>query len=58
MAIGILGPLNEVINKTAAEIIDGQISAKFRSGGFRAGQAAGSHQRKDNRRRISLERRN
>ena len=29
MAIGILGPLNEVINKTAAEIIDGQISAKL-----------------------------
>ncbi|PXF58388.1 MAG: hypothetical protein C4B58_06685 [Deltaproteobacteria bacterium] len=28
MAIKILGPLNEVINKTTSEIIDSQISGK------------------------------
>lgn len=29
MAIGILGSLNDVINKTSAEIVDGQIFSKL-----------------------------
>jgi len=29
MAIGILGPLNDVVNKTAAEIVDAQIFSKL-----------------------------
>ncbi|HTS63227.1 MAG TPA: hypothetical protein VMH28_14465 [Candidatus Acidoferrales bacterium] len=29
MAIGILGPLNDVINKTSSEIVDGQILSKL-----------------------------
>jgi hypothetical protein len=29
MAIGILGPLNEIVNKTTAEIVDAQLFSKL-----------------------------